>query len=53
MDGELKVIKKRELLERLEKYEDDDYIGVLTSAQDGRKKPSHEVFIFYDAEKII
>ena len=53
MANSTKLCTKLDLIKRLEKYKDDDYIGVLTYAQDGRKKPSHEIFIFYDAEKII
>ena len=52
MANSTKLCTKLDLIKRLEKYEDDDYIGLLVSVQDGRENPVHEVFIFYDAEDI-
>lgn len=52
MASSTKLCTKADLMERIKEYDEKDYIGLLVSTQNGREKPVHEAFIFYDAKDI-
>ena len=45
-------VTKDELVDMLKDYKDNDFVGVIFSAQDGKESQCHKVLVFYHAEDI-
>ena len=42
-------VTKKDLLEKLSAYKDDDFVGVISLVQDGKESECHQVLIFFHA----
>lgn len=42
-------VTKKDLLNQLSDYKDNDFVGVLTLVQDGKESECHQVLIFFHA----
>lgn len=42
-------VTKADLIEKLKNLKDNDFVGVLTSVQDGKESECHQVLIFFHA----
>lgn len=47
MASSMERVTKAELMEKLSHLKDNDFVGVLASAQDGKESPCHEVLILF------
>ena len=52
MASSTELVTKAELVDMLGDYKDNDFVGVIFSAQDGKENPCHQVLVFYHAEDI-
>lgn len=54
MASSMERVTKADLMEKLSHLKDNDFVGVLASAQDGKESPCHEVLIlFHPTENIV
>ena len=54
MASSMERVTKADLMQKLSHLGDNDFVGVLASAQDGRESPCHEVLIlFHPTENIV
>ena len=54
MASSMERVTKADLMSKLSHLKDNDFVGVLAAAQDGKESPCHEVLIlFHSTENIV
>lgn len=54
MASSMERVTKSDLMRKLSHLKDNDFVGVLAAAQDGKENPCHEVLIlFHPTEDIV
>lgn len=46
-------VTKKDILETLNNYKENDFVGVIFQAQDGKESPCHQVLVFFHATENI